>query len=64
MKKVIIESVNGNIFETERCEPTILSEADVKKHVKQSPKIDVNELLKQGYVEAKKFHHDLENGLL
>lgn len=64
MKRVIIETVNENICETDRYESSILTDADVKKRVKQSPKIDVNELLKQGYVEAKKFHHDLENGLL
>lgn len=63
-KKIIIESLNGEIIETEQYDTKLLTEAEVRERVKDFPKIDVQELLRQGYVEARKFHHDLENGLL
>ena len=52
----------GNRFETEREEPRILTEAEVKERLKNTPKIDVESLLKQGYMEANDFHRRLENG--
>lgn len=64
MRKVIIESANGTVSVVERDEPIVLTEAEVKERVKLTSKIDVNELLKRGYVEAQKFHRDLENGYI
>lgn len=61
-KKVIVEDMYGNRFETEREEPRILTEAEVKERLKNTPKIDVEALLKQGYMEANDFHRRLENG--
>ena len=51
-------------FEIERHCSISLTDEDVKQHIKRSPKIDIAELLKQGYVEANKFHYDLEHGII
>lgn len=61
-KKVIVEDAHGNRFEMEREEPRTLTEAEVKERIKNTPKIDVQALLKQGCMEANDFFNKLENG--
>lgn len=61
-KKVIVEDMYGNRFETEREEPRILTEAEVKERLKNTPKIDVEALLKQGYRKLEDICNDIENG--
>ena len=61
-KKVIIEDMHGNQFEVEREEPRILTEAEVKERLKNTPKIDVEALLKQGYRKLEDICNDIENG--
>ena len=40
----------------------ILTEEEVRERLNNTPKIDIEKLLSQGYVEAKEFHRRLENG--
>lgn len=40
----------------------LLTEDEIMEKLKSTPKINVECLLKQGYCEAKEFHHKLEYG--
>lgn len=61
-KKTIVEDIHGNQFEMEVEETRILTETEVKEHIKNTPKIDVEALLAQGCMEANEFFNRLENG--
>lgn len=63
-KRVIVEDIHGNRFEVEREESKILTEAEVREHINNTPKIDVKALLAQGCMEANDFFNQLENGNL
>lgn len=39
----------------------LLTKDEVAVKLKNTPRIDVQKLLKEGYVEAKEFHQKLEN---
>ena len=42
----------------------ILTEEEVKERINNTPKINIEDLLQKGYVEANEFHRRLENGSL
>lgn len=54
--------MRGNRFEVEREEPRTLTEAEVKERLNNTPKIDVEALLKQGYRKLEDICNDIENG--
>jgi hypothetical protein len=61
-KKTIVEDIHGNQFEMEVEETRILTEAEVMEHIKNTPKIDVEFLLAQGYRKLEDVCRDIENG--
>lgn len=63
-KKVILEDIRGNRFEIEREEPRILTEAEIKERLKNTPKIDVEALLAQGARKIEDVCKDIENGIM
>ena len=62
MKKVIVEDCHGNLIETEELETRILTEEEVREHVRNTPKADVQALLAQGYRKLEDICRDIENG--
>ena len=41
-----------------------LTEVEVKERLKNTPKTDIDELLRQGFMEGRKFCYLLENGFI
>ena len=64
MKKVIVEDCHGNLIETVELETKILTEKEVKEHVRNAPKADVQALFAQGYRKLEDICRDIENGNL
>ena len=64
MKKVIVKDCHGNLIETEELETKILTEEEVREHVQNTPKADVQALLAQGYRKLEDICRDIENGNL
>lgn len=46
--------------EIKRCR--LLTKEEVAEKLKNTPRIDVQKLVKEGYVEAKEYHQKLGNG--
>ena len=62
MKKVIIEDFHGNLIETVELETRILTEEEVREHIQNTPKADVQALLAQGYRKLEDICRNIENG--